>query len=397
MNFTFDVDIPALSVFVQGLLSFFSPCVLPLIPLYMGYLSGGAAVRDEQGQMHYPRGKVALNTLFFTLGISFAFMGLALGMTALGKFFNANQMIFARIGGVILILFGLYQLGVFGQIGFVEKERRLPWRTDRLTMSPFTALIMGFIFSFAWTPCIGPVLSGVLLMAATSASRARGLLLVGVYTIGFILPFLAVGLFTTSLLELFRKHRKVVQYTVRIGAVIMILMGILMVTGLMNRMSGWLTQATTAEESSAEESSAVSSMAESVPEVSAEESSAVESIVESQPESQEESSGEESGSDLEPAPDFTLKDQYGAEHSLADYRGKIVFLNFWATWCPPCRAEMPDIQKLYEKYNTEDSEVVILGLASPGMGSEGSDKYVANFLAENGYTYPVAMDMDGMW
>lgn len=98
-----------------------------------------------------------------------------------------------------------------------------------------------------------------------------------------------------------------------------------------------------------------------------------------------------------PAPDFTLVDQYGETHTLSDYKGQAVFLNFWATWCPPCRAEMPDIQALYEELQGEESpEVVVLGVAGPHIyGNEGSAEDIASFLTENGYTYPTVMDADG--
>ena len=98
---------------------------------------------------------------------------------------------------------------------------------------------------------------------------------------------------------------------------------------------------------------------------------------------------------MTPAPDFTLKEQYGNTHSLADYRGKTIFLNFWATWCPPCRAEMPDIQHLYETRETEGEEaLVILGVAAPNYGQETTEEGIAQFMEENGYTYPVLMDAD---
>lgn len=97
-----------------------------------------------------------------------------------------------------------------------------------------------------------------------------------------------------------------------------------------------------------------------------------------------------------PAPDFELTDQFGNTHTLEDYRGKTIFLNFWATWCPPCRAEMPDIQKLYEEYSTEGEEaLIILGVATPGIGNETTEEGVAQFMEENGYTYPVLMDTSG--
>ena len=110
MGFSVETSISAITVFLQGILSFFSPCVLPLVPLYIGYLAGGTKTVDPDGTVHYQRKKVLLNTLFFVIGISFAFFLLGFGFTAAGRFFSGNRMLLARIGGVIVILFGLYQL-----------------------------------------------------------------------------------------------------------------------------------------------------------------------------------------------------------------------------------------------------------------------------------------------
>ena len=94
--------------------------------------------------------------------------------------------------------------------------------------------------------------------------------------------------------------------------------------------------------------------------------------------------------------DFALTDQYGETHRLEDYKGKTIFLNFWATWCPPCKAEMPDIQEIYETYDTEGEDaLVVLGVATPSMGQEGTEEEIRTFLEENGYTYPVLMDTEG--
>ena len=139
MGFSIDVSVPVLTVFLQGIISFFSPCVLPLIPLYIGYLSGGTGERGEDGRIYYKRSKVMLHTICFVIGISFTFFLLGLGFSAIGGFFNSNQLLFARIGGILVILFGLYQLGVFGTSSFLTKERRLNI-SDKLAMSPFTAL-----------------------------------------------------------------------------------------------------------------------------------------------------------------------------------------------------------------------------------------------------------------
>lgn len=368
MGFSLDVSVPVLTVFLQGLLSFFSPCVLPLIPLYISYLSGGTQTVGKGGKIYFKRRKVMLNTLCFVIGISFAFFLLGLGVSAIGTFFKSNQLLFARIGGILVVLFGLYQLGVLGTSRILGQERRLPFKLDVLAMSPITALIMGFTFSFAWTPCVGPALTSVLLMAASASTKLWGFLLIGVYTIGFVLPFLAVGLFTTKLLEFFKAHVKVVRYTAKIGGVLMIFMGILMFTGKMNAVTGYL-------------------------------SSGAPVTVEEQKENEETADAEEkqeTESGLTPAIDFILTDQYGNTHKLSDYKGKTVFLNFWATWCSPCRAEMPDIQKLYESAETEGEDaLVVLGVAAPNLGNEKSEEEIKAFLEENGYTYPVLMDTTG--
>ena len=390
MGFSLDISIPVLTVFLQGLFSFFSPCVLPLIPLYMGYLSGGTSEVGEDGKVHYKRKKVLLHTICFVVGVSFAFLLLGLGASALGSFLQKNQILFARIGGILVIAFGLYQLGVFGPSRILGKERRLPFHLDVLAMSPLTALLMGFLFSFAWTPCVGPALTSVLLMAASAGTKWMGFALIGVYTLGFVLPFLAVGLFTTSLLELFKKHMNVVKYTVKVGGVLMILMGLLMFTGKMNAVTGYLSKVSTTE--NATESTEETKKAASDNEEEKQEK-----------ETQESASGEEEKEEKDskerktvPSIDFTLKDQYGNTHTLSDYKGKTVFLNFWATWCGPCRNEMPEIQKLYEEYQAkEDKDVVILGIAAPDLGGEASEEEIKAFLEENGYTYPVVMDTTG--
>lgn len=387
MGFSLDISVPALTVFVQGILSFFSPCVLPLLPLYIGYLSGGTAKRGEDGRMYYERKKVMVHTLFFVLGVSFAFFVLGFGVSALGRFFKGNQTLFARIGGIFVILMGAYQLGIFGTSAFLSRERRLPFSMGSLAMSPVVAFLLGFTFSFAWTPCVGPALASVLMMAASAATQGRGFLLIGVYTAGFVIPFLLVGLFTTTLLDFFKKHGNLVNYTVKAGAILMILMGVMMFTGNMNAVTGYLSEVT-------------GQGTEQKTEQETEQKETPENGEESGEPSEEETPGEETeaeaASDVIPAIDFTLTDQYGNTHTLSDYKGKTVFLNFWATWCPPCRREMPDIQALYEKYSAEeDPSVIILGIAAPELGQEQDEEGIAAFLEENGYTYPVVMDHGG--
>ena len=338
-----------ITVFLEGILSFFSPCVLPLVPLYVGYLSGGTLKTNDDGSIDYDKKKVIVNTLFFVLGIGMAFFLLGLGISAVGRFFSGNQILFARIGGIIVVLFGFYQLGFLGESRLLNNQYRLPVQFEKMSMSPITALIMGFVISFAWSPCIGPVLSSVLIMAASSTSSMSGFLLIGIYTLGYAIPFILVGFFTTTLLSFFKKHRNILRYSVKVGGVLLILMGILMFTGKMNSVTNYLSS-------------------ESV---------------------------EEETNETMAAPGFSLIDQYGETHTLSDYKGKIVFLNFWATWCPPCKAELPYIQELYEEYQAmEDPDVVFLGVTFPSYGNEQDVAGITAFLEENGYTFPVLMDTE---
>ncbi len=408
MNFDFNFDISLITVFVQGVISFFSPCVLPLIPLYLVYLSGSAAeaaepaasvtepaegqseplsepadgltgpvpdtadVTESKGRSRL--GRTLLNTLFFVFGIAGAFFLLGLGATALGRFFSSRQILMARVGGVLVMLFGFYQLGWLGNSRLLASEHRLPLRLDRLAMHPLTALLMGFAFSFAWTPCVGPTLASVLLMTASARTQASGILLIALYTLGFSLPFLAAALFSEKLTGLYRRHPGLLKNSTRIGGILLILMGLMMYTGTMNSVTGYL--------------SGLGGGQQTVQEQPAEGQSGSETSQIGQTE-------EQSGipEDAVPAVQFELVDQYGKTHTLDDYKGKIIFLNFWATWCPPCRQEMPHIQKLYEEFSADpDCDVQILAVAGPGQGSEKDISGVTEFLKENGYSFPVLMD-----
>ena len=160
-------------VFLEGMLSFLSPCVLPLLPVYISYLAGNGKEIDEQGNIKYQRKKVFINTILFVLGISFAFFILGMSFSAIGTFFRQYQQTFTIIAGIFIILMGLVQLGAF-KISFLEKEHKIQTKNNLKKMTPILAFILGFTFSFAWTPCIGPALASVLMLASSSESIWQG-------------------------------------------------------------------------------------------------------------------------------------------------------------------------------------------------------------------------------
>ncbi len=397
--------ISLLLVFMEGIFSFFSPCIIPLIPVYMGFLAGNAKT-SEDGTVLYERKKVFFHTLCFVLGISFAFFVLGMSFTTLGRFFTGNKMLFTRIGGILIIVLGLFQLGVFN-FNFLQKERKFHLNLHEKEANPLIALILGFTFSFAWTPCIGPILSSVLIMASGAKTSFSGNMLVIVYALGFVIPFLLLGLFTAQVLDFLKAKQKLVKYTLKAGGVILILMGIMTFTGWMNGISGYLNSISSNRQSSIQDSDkTVNSTDNEAGNDFSNDSDIIDKVTEENEKAtgdvtaEADSAEEEEQKKAVPAFDFTLTDQYGKEHTLSDYKGQVVFLNFWASWCPPCKEEMPYIEELYKEYNTNEDEVVFLSIANPKSKDYPNNQDIEKdelitFLDTNGYTFPVLFDETG--
>ena len=328
-------------VFVEGLVSFLSPCVLPIIPIYMGYLAGNSNEKRNSNK------KVLLFTISFIFGILLAIFLMNASINLLQSFLKEHMTLFVRIGGILIVLLGIYQLG-FIKINFLQRTFRFSLKTDN-KMNVMVAFIMGFTFSFAWTPCIGPALSAILLLAASSGDFWYSNFLMIIYAFGFTLPFLVLGLFTNKALNWLNSHRDIVKYTTKIGAVILIIFGLMMFSGKLNTISNYMS-----------------------------------------PSQGQVSTNQAENSDDSVNYGNALLNQDDKPISLADYHGKVVFLNFWATWCPPCQREMPEIQKLSEKYqNSED--IAILTVVMPG-GQEMDAAGIKKFLKEKGFTMPVIFD-----
>jgi cytochrome c-type biogenesis protein len=222
--------------FAAGLLSFLSPCVLPLVPSYIGFLTGMSL--PEMGG----RRRVALgHALLFVLGFSLVFVLLGASATALGRALNYYQLWLQRIGGLLIILFGLVCLGVI-KVGFLSQERRV--QVEQKPVGYLGSALVGMAFGAGWTPCIGPVLGAILGLAATSQDLGRGMLLLAAYSAGLAVPFLVAAAALDSFLGWFQRFRRYLPWVMRVTGVLLIFVGVLMVTGEFTRLAGWLQQFT---------------------------------------------------------------------------------------------------------------------------------------------------------
>ena len=229
--------LPAMFVaLLAGVVSFLSPCVLPIVPPYLAFMSG---VSMGEVQERSARAKVSLAALFFVLGLSTVFVILGFTASWLGSFFLQNQVLLARIAGIVVIVFGLHFLGVF-RIGFLDREARMD--TGDSGGSAFGAYILGLAFAFGWTPCVGPVLAAILSLAATEASVARGTVLLGVYAAGLGIPFLLAAIFLSQAMGVMNKLKKHMALIERVMGLLLIAVGLALVTGAFSALSFWLLE-----------------------------------------------------------------------------------------------------------------------------------------------------------
>jgi cytochrome c-type biogenesis protein len=229
---------PAMLVaLLAGIVSFLSPCVLPIVPPYLAYMSG-ISLPEMQGTKAGRR-QTGIAAIFFVMGLSTIFLLLGFTASIFGAFFLQNQVLFGQIAGIVIIIFGLHFLGIF-RIGFLNREARLD-AGDR-GGSAFGAYVLGLAFAFGWTPCIGPQLGAILSLAASEADVLRGTMLLGIYALGLGIPFLLAAFFidrAMGVMNLFKRHMGLIE---KISGVLLILVGLAMITGAFSLFAFWLLE-----------------------------------------------------------------------------------------------------------------------------------------------------------
>ena len=210
--------------FLAGLVSFLSPCVLPLIPGYISYISGTSLnkITDKK------RNLIVVKTIFFTLGFSFVFIALGSTASLIGKFFLINSNIFRIVAGVIIIFFSLQIMGIIN-FKFMNKDIRI--FTDKYSNSLAFPLLVGAAFGFGWTPCIGPILGSILALASIEENINKSILLLSFYSLGLAIPFIISGVLIDKFLFFSKNFRKYISTIVKGGGAILLLTGIAILTG----------------------------------------------------------------------------------------------------------------------------------------------------------------------
>ncbi|MGT2947800.1 cytochrome c biogenesis CcdA family protein [Streptococcus devriesei] len=222
--------ITILTLFIEGLLSFFSPCVLPILPVYIGVLAGQGE-KGKTGELIWDRRKVFSNTLLFTSGIAATFFILAFASSLISRFLQSHIDFFQNLGGVLILMMGFVQIGVI-RSRFLTREfstKNQVYQAGQ-KVTPVIAFLMGFAFSFSWTPCIGPILASVFLYASTHQG-IYSVILILIYCLGFIVPFVLIAVFSQKIVTIFKKQQRFLKYTKLVSGILLIIIGIAILTG----------------------------------------------------------------------------------------------------------------------------------------------------------------------
>jgi cytochrome c-type biogenesis protein len=224
--------------FLAGVVSFLSPCVLPLVPGYVSMLSGASIEELKSDAASALTGKIFWNSVAFVMGFSAVFILLGASASTVGRFLLAQRNIFNVIAGIIIIIFGLHLTGLV-KIPFLYRDKRIDTGAPRRGLGG--SFVLGFAFAFGWTPCIGPILTGILAVAATRDTVFQGVFLLAIYSAGLAIPFLLTGLGLSQFLKFYGRFRKHLQVVEIVSGVLLIMLGVLMAFNRFTMLSGYLT------------------------------------------------------------------------------------------------------------------------------------------------------------
>ena len=328
--------------FAAGILSFLSPCVLPLVPGYISLISGVSIDRLKEGTSS--RRAVILNSLAFNAGLSVIF--LVLGTTAglVGAAITSNPWV-RIIGGLVIIAFGLQLIGLL-RITALYKDTR--FFSDDKPRGMLGSAALGMAFAAGWTPCIGPILGGIIGLAATSGGWRSGLVLSAFYSAGLAVPFLLTGLGINQFLGFYKNFRKHLHKVEVVSGIVLILVGLLVMTGqstllASSKFMAWIPN--------------------------------LEGLLKLK----EEPPPAAVNAKFEPVPDVEFQTLAGKPFRLKELQGQVVLLNFWATYCIPCREEIPALNSLQQELAAQGLKIVGASLDDSVDGVNSYQKEVAKF------------------
>jgi cytochrome c-type biogenesis protein len=332
--------------FAAGILSFLSPCVLPLVPGYISLISGVSIDGLKEGTTN--RRAVIINSLAFNAGLSVIF--LILGTTAglVGAAITSNPWV-RIIGGIVIIAFGLQLIGLL-KISALYKDTR--FFSDDKPRGIFGSAALGMAFAAGWTPCIGPILGGIIGLAATSGGWRSGLVLSAFYSAGLAVPFLITGLGINQFLSFykgFRKHLHKVEVT---SGVVLIIVGLLVMSGQSTLLAS-------------------SKLTALIPNL--------EGLLKLKEPAPPAATTAKANSNYEPVPDVEFQTLAGKPFHLKELQGQVVLLNFWATYCIPCREEIPALNALQHELQSQGLKIVGASLDDTVDGVNAYQQEVAKF------------------
>src|SRR6185369_1999549 len=338
--------------FAAGILSFLSPCVLPLVPGYISLISGVSIDSLKEGASS--RRAVILNSLAFNAGLSVIF--LVLGTTAglVGSALTNNPWV-RIIGGIVIIAFGLQLIGILKITALYKDTRKF---SDSKPRGMFGSAALGMAFAAGWTPCIGPILGGIIGLAATSGGWRSGLVLSAFYSAGLAVPFLLTGLGINQFLSFYKNFRRHLHKVEVVSGVVLILVGLLVMTGQSTSLASSRLMAfvPNAEGLLNRWFKTTTPPVKETPPVA--------------------------NTNLEMAPDVEFQTLAGQSFRLNQLQGQVVLLNFWATYCIPCREEIPALNALQHELQPQGLKIVGASLDDSAEGVNTYQQEVAKFEYE---------------